>query len=343
MKNKKKYILSVLLFLTLLIGTYYFVLKGYPLQDFMKSLKSCNPKYILLSFILVGSYVFFASFYLKRMLYHFGKKISWYHAIGYLCTEIYFSAITPSSIGGQPVQMIEMSKDKIPYRINSVVVLLNTIIYKIALIFLAIIAFMLYPNLIFTQSKLFSWLVILGFVTTILVIGLFMALIYSKKLIPEIAHIGLVLLEKLHLVKNREEQEKKLKDAMKEYQACAVFTKNHPSVLIEAFFILLGQRISLLLISFAIYISFGLKDFSVFQILAFQICITLASDFVPSPGGVGVSEGLLLQVNQLIYGVILETPAMMLLRGISFYIVVLLSGIYYVIFHFVKRKGAKSL
>lgn len=343
MKAKKKYVLSILLFLALLIGTYYFVLKGYSLKDFLEALKSCNPKYILLSFLLTGSYAFFASLYLKRMLFHFGKKISWYHALGYLCTEIYFSAITPSSIGGQPVQMIEMSNDNIPYRINSVVVLLNTLIYKIALIFLAMIAFLFYSDILFSQSKIFTWLVLLGFITTILVIGLFISLIYSKKLIPGIAHFGLVLFEKLHLIKNRKELETKLNDAMAEYQACAVFTKSHPVVLFEAFFILLGQRLSLLLISFMIYSSFGLREFSVFQILAFQVCITLASDFVPSPGGVGVSEGLLLQVNEFIYGMVFATPAMMLLRGISFYIVVLLSGIFYVIFHFVKRSGVKSL
>jgi len=341
--KNKKYVFSVLLFLLLLFGTYYFVLKDYSIKEFIDSMKNCHPKYIFFSFLCVGGYCFFASFYLERMNYHFGKKISWYQAVGYLCTEIYFSAITPSSIGGQPVQMIEMSKDGIPYRINSVIVLLNTLIYKVALIFLAIFSFFFYSKTIFSQGVIFSWLVLLGFITTIMVIILFISLIYSKKLIPSIARSILKIGEKIHLVKNKKELEEKLNDAMKEYQSCAVFTKKHPMVLIESFFILLGQRLCLLSTGFMIYLAFGLTQFTIFEIIAFQVCITLASDFVPSPGGVGISEGLLLQVNKMIYGNFLATPAMMLLRGLSFYIVVLFGGLFYIIFHFIKRKGVENI
>jgi len=338
----KKYVLSILLFFVLLIGTYYFVLKDYSIADFLECLKLCNPTYILLSFVFVSGYAFFASLYLKRILYHFGKKISWYQALGYLCTEIYFSAITPSSIGGQPVQMVEMSRDDIPYRINSIVVLLNTVIYKIALIVLAIFAFIFYSNVIFSRSSLFSWLVILGFVTTILVIFLFLLLIYSKKVIPKLANFLFRVLKKIPFLKSTNDLEHKFSLAIGEYQECAIFTKKHPSVLFESFVILLLQRVCLLSVSCIIYIAFGLNSLNVLEIISLQVCITLAADFVPSPGGVGISEGLLLGVNQMIYGSTLATAAMMLLRGISFYVVVLLSGMFYLIFHFIKRKGAIS-
>ena len=168
-------------------------------------------------------------------------------------------------------------------------------------------------------------------------------MIYSKKLIPRLAKFVFLILEKIHLLKQKDALEKKLNDALKDYQDCAKFTKNHPYVLIESFFILLFQRLSLLLVSYMIYLAFGLDAISIFEIISIQVCITLASDFVPSPGGVGVSEGLLLQVNEMIYGSILGTSAMILLRGISFYIVVLFSGIFYLFFHFIKRKGVRSI
>jgi len=310
---------------------------------FLDSLEACNPKFVILGFGCLVCYVFFASFYLKRTLYHFGKKISWYQAFGYHFTEVYFSAITPSSLGGQPVQMVEMNKDKIPYRINSVVVLLNSLLYKVALILLAIVAFVFYKNELFSQSPLFCWLVSLGFITTLLVIGLFFLLIYSKKLIPKIAHYTLLFLEKIHLIKKRKELEEKLEEAMKGYAACAEFTKSHKKVLVEGLLILLGQRISLLSISYMIYLAFGLQSLSFFELVAFQIGITLASDFMPFPGGVVVSEGLLLEINQMIYGSVLATSGMILLRGISFYFIVIFSGIFYLWFHFKKRKKAVDL
>ena len=82
---------------------------------------------------------------------------------------------------------------------------------------------------------------------------------------------------------------------------------------------------------------------SIFEVIAFQVCITLGSDFMPFPGGVVVSEGLLLQANQIIYGASLATSGMMLLRGISFYLLVIFSFIFYMCFHFLKRKKAQKL
>ena len=103
------------------------------------------------------------------------------------------------------------------------------------------------------------------------------------------------------------------------------------------------QRLSILIISYFIDKSFGLNDNSIFLIVAFQACITLGSDFMPFPGGVVVAEGLLLEINKYIYGTTLATPAMILLRTISFYLVVLFSLIFYLIFHFKKRKKGTIL
>ena len=342
MKNIKKYVFSAILFVLLILGTYYFILKDYSIQEFLTSLKNCNPFILMWAFVLLISYAFFHCLYLKRMFYHLGYKINWYQALGYIMTEVYFSAITPSSMGGQPIEMIEMSKDKIPYRVNSVVILLNTLIYKVALVFLAIIGFLFFSRKLFTFNTLFNWLVLLGFVTTLLVMLLFFLLIYSEKLMYRIIQFVLKILKKFK-VKNVAEREAKLKESLKEYQECAKFTKKHPKILLEAFIILLLQRISILSISYVIYLSFGLNELSIFEVITFQVCITLGSDFVPFPGGVVVSEGLLLQANQVIYGAVLATSGMMLLRGISFYLLVTFSFIFYLFFHFVKRRKAVKI
>lgn len=342
MKDIKKYVFSAVLFVILILGTYYVILKEYSLEQFFTSLMHCSPWILLLSFLLLFGYAFFHSLYLKRMLKHLGYKITWYQAFGYIFTEVYFSAITPSSMGGQPVQMIEMNKDAIPYRINSVVILLNTLIYKLALITLAILGFIFFHDQLFSFNSLFNWLVLLGFATTILLMIGFIVLIYSKNLMYKIIRLVIKTLKKFHY-KNIEEKEKKLHASLKEYQDCATFTRKHPKILLEAYLILLAQRICILSISYVIYRSFGLNDLSIFVIVAFQICITLGSDFMPFPGGVVVSEGLLLQANALIYGESLAASGMILLRGISFYLLVIFAFLFYLCFHFLPRKKAIHL
>lgn len=343
MKNTKKYVLSILLFIILLVGTYYFVLRDYSVNDFINSLNNCNITFVLISFFGVFFYALFSAIYMKKMFKLFNKKISWYHAFGYQFTEVYFSAITPSSIGGQPVQMIEMKKDGISYQMNSVVVLLHTIIYKSGLIFLATFSILFFYNDLFAQNKIFIILFSLGYITTIILILFMTSLVYSKKLIPKIINTLVNVGIKLHIIKNEEKLKTRINKALIGYQDCAEFTKKNPLILLESFIILLLKRISLVSISYFIYLAFGGNSLSYFEIIAFQLCVTLACDFVPTPGGVAVSEGLLLKINQFIYGAQNSTSAMILFRGISFYIFVLFCGLYYLMFHYVKRKKAIDL
>lgn len=342
-KSKKRYILFILFFFLLIFATYYFILKDYSLEALKFSLQNCHVSTLLWGVILMFFYAFWGAFFLKRMLFHFGKKTTLLASLGYVCTENYFSAITPSSMGGQPVEMYEMNKDNIPYRINSIIILLNTILYKIALILLAFILFPFYFHSLFSINKVFTILVILGLVTTILVIFLFLLMVYSYKIFPKfmlrLIHLG----SKLHLVKDEKKKKEEFQKALKDYKACAELTKKKPLILLEGLFYMILQRLSLLGVSYIIYLAFGLHDYSIFYLITVQIGITLASDFVPFPGGVVVSENLLLAVNETVYGPLLATSAMILLRTLSFYLFIIFCAIVYLIFHSIKRKRVVDL
>lgn len=339
----KKYVLSAILFVALIILTYVFVLKGCDFNLLISSIKNTNPFFVFLSILCVFGYVFFGSLFLKRILAYFGSKVSFYHTFGYIFTEIYFSAITPSNMGGQPVQMIEMKKDKISYQSSSVLVLFNTMMNRIVLIFIATIFFIFFNKEIFNINPFYNWVVILGYITTILVILLFAALIYSKKIASILLKLSNFLINHLKLIKNKDKLKKKLAKSLKEYQSCSKITKENPKLVLESFIILFLQRISLLLASYTVYKAFGLNEYGILLIMAFQVCVTLGSDLMPTPGGVMINEGLLLSVNNLLYGEGLALSGMLLLRSFNFYFLVIISALLYFVFHYVKRKPASKI
>ncbi len=339
----KKYVLSAILFVVLIILTYVFVLKGCDINLLIESIKNTNPFFIFLTILCVFGYVFFGSLFLKRILWYFGSKVSFYHTFGYIFTEIYFSAITPSNMGGQPVQMIEMKKDKISYQSSSVLVLFNTMMNRIVLIFIATIFFIIFNKEIFNINPFYNWVVILGYITTILVILLFAALIYSKKIASLLLKLSNYIIDHLKLIKNKDKLKNKLAKSLKEYQSCSKITKEKPKLVIESFIILFLQRISLLLASYTVYKAFGLNEYNVFLIMAFQVCVTLGSDLMPTPGGVMINEGLLLSVNNMLYGESLALSGMLLLRSFNFYFLVIISALLYFVFHYVKRKPAINI
>ncbi len=339
----KKYVLSAILFVVLIILTYVFVLKGCDFNLLIESIKNTNPFFVFLTILCVFGYVFFGSLFLKRILWYFGSKVSFYHTFGYIFTEIYFSAITPSNMGGQPVQMIEMKKDKISYQSSSVLVLFNTMMNRIVLIFIATIFFIIFNKEIFNINPFYNWVVILGYITTILVILLFAALIYSKKIANLLLKLSNYLIDHLKLIKNKDKLKNKLAKSLKEYQSCSKITKEKPKLVIESFIILFLQRISLLLASYTVYKAFGLNEYGILLIMAFQVCVTLGSDLMPTPGGVMINEGLLLSVNNMLYGESLALSGMLLLRSFNFYFLVIISALLYFVFHYIKRKPASDI
>ncbi len=175
----------------------------------------------------------------------------------------------------------------------------------------------------------------------VLVIFFFWILLFSKKMPPKLLKLGFKIMTFVHLIKkeDRERKEQEMKEAFLDYQVCSSFIKKHPVRIFRLFCLILFQRICLFSISSFLYLAFGLSGTSFLAILFLQIAITQAIDSVPLPGGVMVGESLTFQVNSLIYGSHLAHASMILLRGISFYFVVLFSSILFIIYHF---KGVRS-
>ena len=62
-------------------------------------------------------------------------------------------------------------------------------------------------------------------------------------------------------------------------------------------------------------------------IVTLQAMISVASDMLPLPGGMGVSENLFMVIFEPIFGQDYVIPGMVISRGISYYSQMLISGI----------------
>ncbi len=334
MKNKKNYFLSITIFFLLFGFTFYYIFSKYSWNDLMISLQSCNKLFIGISILCVLCYLCCGSLFLKRICASFQMPITFFQSFCYNCIEIYFAAITPSSTGGQPVEAYYMAKDKIPYQKSTVAILINTILYKLTICLFGILAMMMIPKLIFSNGILFISLMFLGLILNILAISFFLCLIYFKNLPIKIVHLGINILSFFKLLKDKETKKESAKNALKEYHECARIFKTQPKLILSSFFIIIIQRIFLFAVSYFIYRAFGLTNYDFITIFFLQVAITLAIDSVPFPGGVMIGETLTMQINRFIYENALAFSSMILLRGISFYFLIFLASIFFVIYHF---------
>ena len=340
--KKRKYFLSFLLFFILFLITYFWIFRCYDFKFLVDSLKLCDIKYIVFAVLSMCMFPLFEAIFLKSMARDMGIKISFYKAFGYVFTEIYFSGITPSSMGGQPVQMYEMNRDGIKYYKSSIIVLLNTVIYKCTLVFLLVLSLIFYGSYIFSYSTLFNVLVLIGLVMNVLIILFFISLVYSRRIINFTKRIFMWFVRRFKFIRNKNDVFEKFDKTVSKYNDLSDFTRKRPFIFVKSFIILLMQRVSFLLVSYFIYKSFGLDTFSAFLIIAFQVCIVMAGDFIPTPGGVMVYEGIILSINELLYGKGFALSSMLLQRSINFYLLILISFIFYLFFHYDKKRKKRK-
>lgn len=327
MKSKKKYLFSIIFFVILLVLTFYMLFSNNDMNDVIQNIKNISLKYILLGVVLILVYLTTESLYIKHILKSIKCKISLLQGFIYSCIEFYFSAITPSSTGGQPAQAYYMAKDDVPFTKSSVTLLLNTITFKLVLLLLGFFAIIFYPNLIFNNSTLFTVIFIFGIVVNLIVIVICLMLMYSKKWIKSLAVFCINLGHKLKFIKDKDAKLLSFNTHLEEYQEGAKYIKEHISVTIYVCFITLIQRMAMFSISYIVYKAFGLSGYSYIELMVMQLSVAIAIDSLPLPGGMGASEAMLLLLYNKYFGENIAMSAMLVTRGLSYYLCLIISGI----------------
>lgn len=325
--QKRKYLFSIIFFVILLVLTFYFLFKSNDITDIATSLKNISYEYIAIGALLVFIYLFTESIYIKIILKSLNHKIHLWQGFVYSCIEFYFSAITPSSTGGQPAQAYYMAKDGIPFTKSSITLLLNTITFKLVLVFMGIFAIVFYPNLVFNYSTLFTVIFMFGIIVNIAVIVVCFMLMYSKKWIKNIAIFFINLGSKLHIFKNKQAKLDSFYNHLEEYHESSKYIREHPIVTIKVCLITFIQRLAMFSIAFVVYKAFGLTGYSYIELVIIQIALALAIDSLPLPGGIGASEAMLLLIYNTVFGEQVAMPAMLVTRGLGYYLCLITSGI----------------
>ena len=214
--------------------------------------------------------------------------------------------------------------------VSTVVLMIVTITYKLVLVVIGI------GILIFGQGFLHRYLegilpvYYLGLGLNVFCVVFMTVLVFHPVLTKEILKKGVHLLEKLRLMKHKEERLEKLDASMDTYRGTAVYLKEHMGVIVVVFGITFVQRMALFAATWFVYRAFGLSGTSFFDILFLQAVIAVAVDMLPLPGGMGISETLFLNIFRPVFGSLL-LPGMVLSRGLGYYAELLISAAFTVV------------
>lgn len=336
--SSKKFIKNTIIFALLIFLTYYFIFKKIDRKGIQEAIRYTNLWFILLATILASGNIFFESLNSYRILNYLGEKVSLKNAIKYGIVGFFFSAITPAASGGQPVQIYYMHKDNIKYTSATIAILIHSFTYLSMMVTLGLFGYLFNYDYIsslgFIEYFFFIGLIVNGAIIVVTVLAMF-----SKNALQKVVN----LIHKLFKNINEEKANKfkeKIEKQLKDYHDSAWFIINNRGLMIKTFFTSLCQLVSYHSVGYFVYLALGIKHLNYIRITSLQSFLYLSVSILPLPGTVGVNEtGYSLLYNPIIAKNYVDS-SMLLTRGISFYLFVLLTGMILAIIA-IRKKNAK--
>ncbi len=333
-KKKSKKGLFNALFLFAVFGlTAYGVFHGRNLGILMKQMQHADTRYWLLSIPFVITFILSESVIIFYMIRNLGLKVKLTHCFLYSFVGFFFSCITPSATGGQPMQVYYMRKDNIPGATATVVLMIVTITYKMVLVILGLAVLILRPAAIMKYLEPAMFWMYLGIALNVFCVSFMLFLIFYPKAAEWILMKLMRLLCRIHILKHEEKHTASISRIMEQYAGVSEYFKTHKLVLVNVTLISIVQRFLLFFVTWLVYCSFHLHGERVETIVSLQGMISVAVDMLPLPGGMGISEGLFGKIFHPIFGH-LTLAGMVVSRGLSYYSELLISAVMTVLTQF---------
>ncbi len=301
--------------------------KDFSLKSFISFVKGMDPVWFSAAVLAMLGFIVFEALAIKTIIRAFGFKRSLGKCFIYSSSDIYFSAITPSSTGGQPASAYFMMRDGISGSGVTISLIVNLIMYSLSIIVIGTVSFILKPTVFLGLSTLSKVLVAIGSVCLICLVSFFILVIYKGHILHKIGDIGLTFLAKIHLIRSLDKKKAKLASAVNSYNGHVEHLRGKWKTLLAALFFNILQRSSVIAVTLFTYLASGGDPALCVEVWVAQCMVILGTNVLPIPGAMGISDFMLISAFGTIGLESVATNLNLVSRGISFYSCVVICGI----------------
>lgn len=327
MKAKIKW--GSIIFIGILVMTWYLVFRNYPIREMTDILKNVNPGCIGIGFLCMLVFVVCEGVNIRLGLAVQGYSVSVLKGIHYAIIGFFFSSITPASTGGQPVQLLCMHRDGIPAANASLSLLMELCSYQTVVIGLGTVSMFLLHDVLWTLPVEMRVWILVGVCGNILYQVLVLLAVFSGRIPYALLRVMTFFCRLFH-IKRTDDLQRKMLDAVEQYRKGAEILKESKRVVIRMLFTTAVQMLAMYSIPFWVWRANG---YGSMKLIGLQAILHVAVSAIPLPGAVGVSEGGFLILFEQMLASSQIGEVMLLCRGLSFYLPVLICGIWIVVLY----------
>lgn len=324
--KQKKNIISGIFFLLLAGLTFYTIFNGNDMKAVAEAIGRVHPGYLIGAAVLGIFFVCAEGIMIWYLLHALDKRAKLLSCIRYSFVGFFFSGITPSATGGQPMQLYYMNKDKLKMSECTVVLMTVAVIYKLVLVVMGI------GILLFAHKELagflgaYLYLYYLGLFLNVIVVAVLLFVMVRPKLFTGVVFSIEKFLVKLHLLKPSDSRVNRLTGFVERYHDTVQFFLKNKHRIVGVIIITFLQRMSVFVLTYVIYRGFRLDGISAVTVIFLQASVYIAVDMLPLPGAQGITELMYKNVFAAVFPGNLLTASMCVTRAINFYFLLILSA-----------------
>lgn len=325
-KSKRKYILNILLILSItFVSAYFSIGKNY--KEVLVAFQKANVFWIIFMLIMMISYYLFDALALLFFGRVYKKDFTFKQSFKNSMSGTFFSAITPSSSGGQFAQVYVFNKQGICATHSSSILLMCFICYQSVLVIYTFFSVLFNIGYLSSNPGMLS-LVMIGFLSNFIVIFTLFGGAKSKRLQNFLVHTVVKLLSKIKIVKNYEEVSGKVETYLSDFREQLNVLQHNKPVLIKS---CLCNFVKLTIVySMPFFatkaLNLDVSFYNVFRFIGYCSFIYLINAFLPIPGASGGSEACYMLLFSFL-GSVGVSSSMTLWRFISYYVGLFLGGL----------------
>ena len=336
--RKQKWIFHICAFISFMVLTFWSIFRNQDFMEMAATIQKLSMQSIAAAIFLGVSFVAGEGCIIWYLLKEIGEKTGLLRCLSYSFIGFFFSGVTPSATGGQPMQLYYMKKDGNKISSASVVLMTVAIIYKFVLVLMGIGIMLFWGKSLKKCLQGYYWLYFVGLFLNIIVVMVLFMVMFSRKIIRTVFYKMEKILIYFKFWKKSDLRKNKAEQFLSDYQETVCFLRNHKKMILFTVVGTFLQRLSVFLLTYVVYRGLGLNGASISDIILLQASVYIAVDMLPVPGAQGISEAMYRVVFENIFPGYYLVVSMCITRGISFYLVMVLSFAVWGIMHFQKNK-----
>ena len=325
-KGTRKFLFNIGVFTAVMLLTFWFVFRSQDISRTVEAVQKMSLGYLAAAFLLAVLFVSAEGCMIWYLLKGIGEQTRFTRCIGYSFIGFFFSGLTPSATGGQPMQLYYMKKDGNSVSASSVVLMSVAVVYKLVLVLIGIGIVLFWNAPLKGYLQKYYGLYFLGlFLNTALVLILLLVM-FSPSVIRGIFYRAERIIVGLRLWKESGARREKMEQFLAGYQGTVCFLKENKKMI----WVILGgtflQRFTVFVLTYVVYRGLGLSGTALLDIVFVQASVYIAVDMLPVPGAQGITEAMYICVFGGIFTGHYLAASMCITRGISFYAVMVIGA-----------------